>query len=158
MKDAMGVERMSSIAARGLWADDVVVAIHHRTQGAPLSPPERETLEYAANVLNAVRSLFEDPAGISDGVDSPDTVDSAVMACQVLLGDEDLEATETAISEMLSAVTSATGTGIPTDDEMPGLVLASKLFGILGVSQIEESSSVLWTGKDSGQWTVMHST
>jgi hypothetical protein len=151
MRDLQRLERLSSTAALGLWADDVVLALDRAASDSDARDADRELLDEAAGVLDAAcdriaQPLARPPAGHS--LAATETTLTAIGAFAQSEAQTDLPELLRQIALTLREVAGGT-TQDPTRIE-----LAMKLFGMVGETQLVESNAVLTSRKNPAGWTA----
>ena len=152
MRDLQRLEELSSTAALGLWADDVVVAMSHALSGLPLIDADKRLLKDAAEVLANTAKRTAKPLSTPRTARALAATDTALAAVATLVAESNEAERKKLITELAKATSKAVkGTLEPGDS--PRLELAMRLFGIFGELQLVESNSVLTSRKDARAWT-----
>jgi hypothetical protein len=164
MRDLQRLQELSSTAALGLWADDVVLALHRATT-ASAGPDEadKRLLSDAADTLVATMTRVDQPLSPSSSARDLATTDTALRIV-VTLADEhagaDVDRTveiRHLLSNMVDVLRAvATGALAPADSERIEPVF--DFFGTVGEAQLVESNSVLASWNDAGTWTATRTT
>ncbi len=155
MRDLQRLEELSSAAALGLWADDVVVAISRASSETQLSGADKTVLKEAADILESAAKRTAKPLSTPSTARALAATDTALVAVATLVsetGEGDRKNLMTALAKAIRRA--AKGTLIEEDDSAQ-LALAMNLFGIFGELQLVESNSVLTSRQDSRAWTGM---
>lgn len=156
MRDLQRLERLSDSAALGLWADDVVVALHHARISAPPQAAEKALLASAAEVLDAALQQAEEPSAApraARGLIATTTARSLAASLAKGSGDDDSE-----LLRAMASVLRAAAEGSLFEDSGAEVDMVTRLFAMLGEHQLVESSSVLSSRKDASTWTATTST
>lgn len=162
MRDRQRLEELSSTAALGLWADDVVLALHRAVSAAGPSEADAALLREAADVLEAAQARTERPLSTPSGraLAATDTALSAVAAVARAPASAENGAGESAdrllarVSKALLAAAAGRLRATAEEDLEPLIAV----FSTIGRSQLIESNSVLSSRKDAGAWTAMPKT
>lgn len=160
MRDLQRLEELSSTAALGLWADDVVLALYRSTT-APDGPSQadRRLLSDAADMLVATMTRADQPLSPSSSARDLAATDTALRIVVTLADEhegteqdrtEEVRSLLSSMVDVLQAV--ASGDLSKADDERVEPVL--NFFGTVGQAQLVESNSVLASWKDTGTWTA----
>jgi hypothetical protein len=155
MRDLQRLEELSSTAALGLWADDVVVAISHAASGTALSDEDKAVLKEAAGVLESAAKRTAKPLSTPRTARALAATDTALVAVATLVsesGEDDRKKLMTALAKTVRRAAKST---LVEENDSARLRLAMNLFGIFGELQLVESNSVLTSRKDSRAWTGM---
>jgi hypothetical protein len=152
MRDLQHLEELSSTAALGFWADDVVFALDRATSGAELSRTQADLLREAAETLKEALERTEDP------LMTPKTARALAATNTTLTVIATLARTrpEKSERELLEAMTkvlleAAEGKLSETDADRVRPVM--DLFGMVGEHQLVASNSVLTSRKEARAWT-----
>jgi hypothetical protein len=157
MRDLQSLENLSTTAALGLWADDVVLALHRAVTGTAVGERDKRILSHAASTLAATRTRADEPlapAGTARDLAASDTALSVVasLAQEQAGGAEDqTEEIGVFLSAMADVLTDAADgklAGASEEQLQPAL----RFFGTVGEVQLMESNSVLAARKDLGAW------
>jgi hypothetical protein len=159
MRDLQRLEELSSTAALGLWADDVVLALHRATANDAPNETDRRLLTNAANTLIATQTRADQPLLAPRSARDLAATDTALSVVATFAqehahSDED-RALE--VRELLSAmakVLQEAADGRLAGAEEQQLEPALGFFGAVGEVQLVESNSVLASRKDPGPWTA----
>lgn len=152
MRDLQRLEELSSTAALGLWADDVVVAISHAMNGASLSDAERRVLEDAADILASAAKRSAKPLSTPKTARALAATDTALAAVATLVAGGN-QAQRKKVMTALAKIIRKAVTGALDEGDSTELELAMRLFGIFAELQLVESNSVLTSRKDARAWT-----
>ncbi len=160
MRDLQSLENLSSTAALGLWADDVVLALYRAITGATIGERDKRILSDAATTLAATRTRADEPlapAGTARDLAASDTALSVVASlAQEQSGSQEDRAQEiggylSAMADVLNEAAEGRLAGATEEQLQPAL----RFFGTVGEVQLMESNSVLAARKDLGAWTAM---
>ena len=152
MRDLGHLEELSSTAALGLWADDVVIALDHAMSGRPLTEAKEGVLQGAATTLKAAAQQTEHPMETPKSSHALAATDSALTVAAALVQDqpeEDVQQLLLSMAEILDQA--AAGQLSPEDADRTRKVI--DLFGLLGERQLAASNSVLTSQKEARAWT-----
>jgi hypothetical protein len=152
MRDLQRLEELSSTAALGLWADDVVVAISHALSGLPLSDAEKRLLKDAAHVLAAAAERTAKPLSPPRSARALAATDTALVAVATLARESDDREQRNVMTTLAKVIRKAVK-GALEEGDAGQLDLAMRLFAIFGELQLVESNSVLTARKDARAWT-----
>ncbi len=152
MRDLQRLEELSSTAALGLWADDVVVAISRAVSGTPLSDPDKRLLKEAADVLASAAKRTAKPLSNPRTTRALAATDTALAAVATLVSDGKEAERRKVMTALAKVIRKALKDGLEEGDTAQ-LELAMRLFGIFGELQLVESNSVLTSRKDARAWT-----
>lgn len=150
MRDLQRLEELSSIAALGLWADDVVLALNRLATSKTPDAGDTELIEEAADVLDAARRRTEEPLsspGSARALAATETALTAVASLAHKHGDGNSSEVLEQIAELLRRA--ARG---ELHDNAEALEPATRLFGRVGELQLVASNSVLTSRKGSRAW------
>lgn len=155
MRDLQRLEELSSAAALGLWADDVVVAISHASSETPLTDADKTVLEEAADTLESAAKRTAKPLSTPPTARALAATDTALVAVATLVGETGEDDRKKLMTALAKAIRRTAKGALIEDDDPAQLRLAMNLFGIFGELQLVESNSVLTARKDSSAWTGM---
>lgn len=155
MRDLQRLEELSSTAALGLWADDVVLALDRATRGS-VSQPDRELLIDAATMLEQALERTAQPLATPRSARDLAATNTALSALATLaheqLGDEDQ-----LLARMAKTIRAASKGALGPDD-VDRLERVIALFELVSERQLVESNSVLMSRKDTEPWTAIQTT
>jgi hypothetical protein len=157
MRDLGNLEELSSTAALGLWADDVVIALDHAMSEDSLTDATRETLRGAGNTLRAAAKQTENPMEAPKSARALAATDSALNAVAALVGghpEEDVQRLLLSMADILDRAAARELSSNDTDRARQAI----DLFGLLGELQLKESNSVLTSRKEAQAWTGVPAT
>jgi len=153
MRDLQRLERLSSTAALGLWADDVVLALDRAATGrGSRSESDVRLLGDAAEVLDAAWQRTDQPLVSPRSARALAATDTTLSAVAALLRGQS-EGDRQHLLEVTAKVVRGAASGSLTDGDGERVQAAMKLFGIVGEQQLVESNSVLSSSKDARVWT-----
>jgi hypothetical protein len=155
MRDLQRLEELSSTAALGLWADDVLLALDRSTRGS-LSESDRDLLTDAAAMLEKAlepsRSLATGPSSARDLAATNTALSAIATVAHERLGEK-----SQLPADMAKTIRAAAeGMLKPDDGERVAPVMA--LFELVSEHQLVESNSVLMSRKDREPWTGIGTT
>lgn len=155
MRDLQRLEELSSTAALGIWADDVVLALDRAARGLT-SEPDQQLLIDAATMLERALERTAQPLATPRSARDLAATNTALYALATLahehLGDEDQ-----LLDRLAKTIRAASeGTLGPNDADQLERVIA--LFELVGERQLVESNSVLMSRKDMEPWTAIQTT
>jgi len=152
MRDLQHLEELSSTAALGLWADDVVLALDKAVAGSDLPAPQAEVLETAAAVLEAALQRTEHPLSAPTSAHALAATDSA-LSVVATLAREQPETSATDLLSTMADVLREAATGALATDAMERIKPVLDLFGMVGEHQLVASNSLLSSRKEGRGWT-----
>lgn len=159
MRDLQRLEELSSTAALGLWADDVVLALHRATASDGPSEADRQLLTDAADILSATQTRADEPLATPTSAQNLAATDTALSVVATLAQEhagsdedraEEMRERLSAMADVLRAAAEGRLSGADEEHLEPAL----GFFGRVGEVQLVESNSVLASQKDSGPWTA----
>lgn len=156
MRDLQRLEELSSAAALGLWADDVVLALDRAIGQTEIGDADKELLKDAASLLEdaleRISKPFAPPKSARALSASETTLTAITTLAQEQAGD-----TLKLLDQMAKVVHEALrGQLAGGDAERLQPVIA--LFELISELQLVESNSVLTSRKDVGVWTATPTT
>jgi hypothetical protein len=151
MRDLQRLEKLSSAAALGLWADDVVLALDRATSGAGLANADPQLLMGAAEMLEAALQRTEQPLSAPRSARSLAATNTALTIVATLVR-EQLGSDEQAILRAMASILRDAAKGGVSQAEADRVEPVMELFGTLGEHQLVESNSVLASRKDPSAW------
>jgi hypothetical protein len=155
MRDLQRLEELSSTAALGMWADDVVLALDRSTRN-PVNEADRELLLAAAGMLEQALERTAQPLDAPRSARDLAATNTALSAL-AMLAHEQLGAQSQLLDDMAKTIRAASeGSLGPDDADRLQPVIA--LFELVGERQLVESNSVLRSGKDTEPWTAIQTT
>jgi hypothetical protein len=143
MRDLQRLEELSSAAALGLWADDIVLALDRATSDAEPTEADVTLLTDAAVMLEAALERTDGLAATSTALDLVATLARRQPGTD-----------EQAILRAMAAILRQAATGSLGGDASEGVRPVMELFGMIGEHQLVASNSVLASRKDLGAWTA----
>lgn len=152
MRDLQRLEKLSSTAALGLWADDVVIALDRARSGAQIDAAERELLESAAARLDEIRDQADRDIDVSRSARSLATAGTALTAIATL-ADEENSDEQHLLVEIAEVIRKVAHRKLESEDAAP-LELALNAFVLIGEHLLAESNAVLMHRKDTDTWTA----
>jgi hypothetical protein len=152
MRDLQRLEQLSSTAAFGLWADDVVLALDRVSVGdGSVSSNDRQLLLEAAAVLDEALERSTSPFSTPTSSRALAASDTALTAVALLARDHSV-ADHKVLLEQIANTLRAAASGETDDTDRVAEAMA--LFGIVGESQLMESNAVLTAQRDISGWTA----
>lgn len=160
MRDYQRLEELSSTAALGLWADDVVLALDRATRAVSPSYEDKELLNGAAEVVEAARKRSEEPLSAFDSARALSATDSALTVVSALAreqddqqnGDHDHKSSGERLLTDIAAILRAAADGSLAAADPAQLEPALAFFSMVGELQLAQSNSVLSSGKGARAW------
>lgn len=156
MRDLQRLEELSSAAALGLWADDVVLALDRATSGIPLAEDDKQLLNGAAEMLEAAVQRTEEPLAAARSARSLAATNTALSIVAMLVREQP-GSDERQLLNATANVLRHVSMGEPSEANSQ-IENAMELFGLLGKHQLVESNSVLTSRKDWSTWMATTST
>lgn len=157
MRDLQRLEELSSAAALGLWADDVVLALDRATSSGGIADADPQLLNDAAEMLEAALLRSEQPLAAPRSARSLAATNTALTIVATLARAQPGSDEQEILRAMAAILRDAAKGGLrPGDADRVGSVM--ELFGMLGGHQLVESNSVLASRKDPSAWTATPST
>lgn len=151
MRDLGHLEELSSTAALGLWADDVVIALDRAVSGAATAA-DREILRDAAATLKAAVQRTEHPLDPPRSGHSLAATDSALTVAATLVQGRQADGVRQ-ILESTAEILDRASAEPPKPQNSEQIGQAIDLFGLLGERQLAASNSVLTSWKEARAWT-----
>ena len=152
MRDLQRLEELSSTAALGLWADDVVLALDRAIAPDGVSDADRQLLNDAADMLEKTLERAARPFSTPKSARALAATDTALTAVAVLAREQARDEQEL-LAQMAKVIREA-AEGKLTGDDAERLQPVVALFGLVGELQLVESNSVLTSRKDTRPWTA----
>ena len=152
MRDLQRLEQLSSTAALGLWADDVVLALDRAMSGSGLTDADPQLLNEAAEMLEAALERSEHPLSAPRSARSLAATNTALTIVATLAREQPGGDEQQLLHAMASVLREAASGGIRAEDA-DRVEPVMDLFGMLGEHQLVASNSVLASRKDSRAWT-----
>lgn len=153
MRDLQRLEQLSSAAALGLWADDVVMALDRAASGAHLADADSQLLTDAAEMLEAALERTEHPLSAPRSARSLAATTSALTIVATIVREQPGSDEQEVLRAMASILREA-AKGSVGQDAADRVEPVMELFGMLGQHQLVESNSVLTSRKDPSAWTA----
>jgi hypothetical protein len=152
MRDLQRLEELSSTAALGLWADDVVLALDRASSPDGVSNADRQLLDTAAGVLEETLERTSQPLSTPKSARALAATDTTLTAVAVL-AQEQAGNEQELLAQMVQIIREASDGALTVNDaERLRPVIA--LFGLVSELQLVESNSVLTSRKDTRTWTA----
>jgi hypothetical protein len=152
MRDLQRLEQLSSTAALGLWADDVVLALDRAISGVGSAEADPRLLTDAAEMLDAARERTERPLSAPRSARSLAATNTALTIVATLVRDQPGRDEAELLAAMASVLRDAATGGISSEDA-DRVEPVMDLFGMVGEHQLVQSNSVLASRKDPRTWT-----
>jgi hypothetical protein len=152
MRDLQRLEQLSSTAALGLWADDVVRALDRAMSGSGLTDTDPQLLNEAAEMLEAALERAEHPLSAPRSARSLAATNTALTIVATLAREQPGSDEQQLLHTMASVLREAAKDGVRHEDA-DRVEPVMDLFGMLGEHQLVESNSVLASRKDPRTWT-----
>ncbi|MCA1706311.1 MAG: hypothetical protein LC808_24810 [Actinobacteria bacterium] len=153
MRDLRHLEQLSSTAALGLWADDVVLALDRARSGTVLSDAESGLLRDAAETLEATLERTEHPLTTPKTARGLAATETALTVVATLVQGQPEKSERELLAAMASVLRQAADGALTTDDaERVSPVM--DLFGMVGEHQLVASNSVLTSRREARAWTA----
>ena len=157
MRDLQRLEVLSSTAALGLWADDVVLALDRAMSGAGLADADPQLLNDAAEMLEATLERTEQPLAAPRSARSLAATSTALNIVGTLVREQPGTDEQEILRAMASILRDA-ARGALNQGDAERVEPVMELFGMLGEHQLVESNSVLASRKDLSAWSATPST
>jgi hypothetical protein len=152
MRDLQHLEQLSSTAALGLWADDVVLALDRAMSDAALTDAQVGLLREAAEMLEAALERTEHPMTTPKTARALAATDTALTVVATLVRAQPEKSERELLAAMASILRQAAG-GALTADDAERVRPVTDLFGMVGEHQLVASNSVLTSRKEAQGWT-----
>jgi hypothetical protein len=156
MRDLQRLEELSSAAALGLWADDIVLALDRVASGTEFTQADTELLTAAAEMLEAALERAEHPFATPKSAHGLAATTSALNLVATLARQQP-GTDEQAILRAMASILRQAATGSLGEDASERVRPVMELFGMIGEHQLVASNSVLASRKDLGAWTATRS-
>lgn len=153
MRDLQRLEELSSTAALGLWADDIVLALDRVTSGAALDAADAELLNDAAEMLEAALKRTDEPLTAPSSARALAASNTA-LTIVATLAREQPGTDERQLLGAMATILREAASGVLTQEDIERVHPVMELFGLLGEYQLVRSNSVLASRKDSRAWTA----
>jgi hypothetical protein len=153
MRDLQRLEELSSAAALGLWADDIVLALDRVTSGTAFAQTDTDLLTAAAEMLEAALERAEHPLATPKSAHGLAATTTALNLVATLARQQPGK-DQQAILRAMSSILRQAATGSLGEDASERVRPVMELFGMIGEHQLVASNSVLASRKDLGAWTA----
>lgn len=150
MRDLQRLEELSSAAALGLWADDVVLALDRAVPGTALAEDDVRLLNDAAEMLEAAVQRTEHPLSAPRNARSLAATNTALTIVAALVREQGSD--ERQLLDAMAAILRDIAQGGLSQEDASQVDRVMELFGLLGKHQLVESNSVLASRKDPTAW------
>jgi hypothetical protein len=151
-RDLQRLEKLSSTAALGLWADDVVITLESASSGGALNASGQELLKAAANTLEEIRDEVDQPMVVPKSARSLATTDTTLSAVTALAREQDSDVKQM-LGDMARAIRQVAHGQLAKEDS-ESLEIALDVFSLIGEYQLAESNAVLMPRKDRDAWSA----
>lgn len=155
MRDLQRLEKLSSTAALGLWADDLVLALD-RAKSGEARASDSELLRAAAGMLEQALEWTAHPLAPPRSARDLAATNTTLSALAALAQEQSGE--EQQLLEGMAKTIRDAAEGRLTQDDMARLDSVIGLFELVGERQLVESNSVLMSRKDTEPWTAIETT
>jgi hypothetical protein len=152
MRDLQRLEELSSTAALGLWADDVVLALHRASTSGGVRDADRQLLNDAAVMLEETLERATQPLSTPKSARALAATDTTLTAVAVLAQEQAGDGEEL-LAQMAKIIREA-AEGVLTVADADRVQPVITLFGLVSEYQLVESNSVLTSRKDTRTWTA----
>ncbi|MCA1706696.1 MAG: hypothetical protein LC808_26905 [Actinobacteria bacterium] len=152
MRDLQHLEELSSTAALGLWADDVVLALDRATSSEALNDAQAGLLRDAAEILEAALQRSEHPLTTPKTARTLAATDTALTVVATLVQGRPEKSERELLAPMASVLREAAD-GALTVDDADRIHPVMDLFGMVAEHQLVASNSVLTSRKEGRAWT-----
>jgi hypothetical protein len=152
MRDLQHLKELSSTAALGMWADDVVLALDRATSGAGLTDAQAGLLRDAAEMLDAALERTEHPLTTPKSARALAATNSALTVVATIIRSQP-EKSERDLLAAMASVLRESAEGLLTTDDTERVRPVMDLFGMVGEHQLVASNSVLSSRKEVRAWT-----
>lgn len=153
MRDLQRLEELSSAAALGLWADDIVLALDRVTSGAAITQSDTDLLTAAAEMLEAALERAEHPLAPPKSAHGLAATNTALNLVATLARQQP-GTDQQAILRAMASILREAAVGSLGGDASKRVRPVMELFGMIGEQQLVASNSVLASRKDLGAWTA----
>jgi hypothetical protein len=153
MRDLQRLEELSSAAALGLWADDIVLALDRATSDTDFAETDAKLLTGAAEMLEAALERTEHPLVTPKSAHGLAATNTALTLVATLVRRQP-GTDEQAILGGMALILRQAAAGSLAGEAAERVRPAMELFGMIGEHQLVASNSVLASRKDVGAWTA----
>lgn len=157
MQDLQRVEELSSTAALGMWADDVILALDRVTRLNERNSTDLELLEEAAVILEVAARQSESTVAESGSAGSIAASETALDMAEALAPGGEGHDAEKLLAAVVDLLRKAHA-GALGDDPHTQLGPAINFFAALSRQQLVASNSVLAPRQDAEAWTGLPTT
>ena len=157
MRDLQRLEQLSSAAALGLWADDIVLALGRALLSVEFTQADTALLTDASEMLEAALERTEHPFATPKSAHGLAATNTALDLVATLARQQP-DTNEQAILRTMASILRQAATGSLTEGASERVRPVMELFGRIGAHQLVASNSVLASRKDLGAWTATPST
>lgn len=152
MRDLQRLEELSSTAALGLWADDVVLALDRATSPEGVGDADNQLLNDAAEMLEETLERTTRPLSTPKSARALAATDTTLSAVAVLAQEQDGD--ERKLLAQMSKIIREAADGALTTADAERMQPVIALFGLVSELQLVKSNSVLTSRKDTRSWTA----
>jgi hypothetical protein len=152
MRDLQHLEELSSTAALGLWADDVVLALDRAISGPALANAQADILREAAEMLEAALERTEHPLTTPSTARALAATDTALTVLATLVRSQPNKS-ERELLEAMAGILREAADGALSVSDAERVQPVMDLFGMVGEHQLVASNSVLTSRKEERAWT-----
>jgi hypothetical protein len=153
MRDGQRLEKLSSTASLGLWADDVLFALDRVTSSSALLDVDATLLSDAAGMLEAALQWAEYPLAAPKSAGSLAAASTALMLVAAFALRQP-EGDGQKILRAMASILREVGQSSVTQADPERVRPAMEFFGKLGEHQLIASNSILASRKSSRAWTA----
>jgi hypothetical protein len=153
MRDLQRLEELSSAAALGLWADDVVLALDRATSSSAVTSTDATLLNEAAEMLEAALQRTEHPLTAPKSARSLAATNTTLTLVATIVREQP-GTDERKILIAMASILREASKGALSQEAAERVNPVMELFGMIGEHQLVESNSVLASRKDSTPWTA----
>jgi hypothetical protein len=152
MRDSGQLETLSSTAALGLWADDVILALDRVTRLEDDDKDSRKLLADAAEIFDDALERTNHPLTAPKSGRSLAATDTALDLVETLSQRSEDESPPTLLQELAETLRAGATGELATDDER--LTRTLEFFATVARNQLAKTNSVLSSRKDARAWTA----
>ncbi len=158
MRDLQRLEQLSSTAALGFWANDVVVALGH-VAALEATAGDYELVRTGAAVLGEALERMDSPFSASHSARGLAATDTALLVVSDLARQQGVaDDARDLLADTVAAMTEI-AEGAPLDRaRQEQLERAVAVFELVGERQLTRSNLLLASAEDSREWTATETT
>jgi hypothetical protein len=157
MRDLQQLERLSSTAALGLWAEDVILALDRIARLQLSSEVDSELLLGSAKILDAALERSKEPLAISVSSKALAATDTALDVAEGLAEGGSSDQTRATLKEVAGILREAAA-GDLGDAPEQRINPALDFFGAVGRNQLAASNSLGGSNRGSRSWMAAPTT